>query len=88
LLPAVEHFFTDWYSARVGIEGSLSLLNDSAKPGYGVLGGMTFRIVKWHCDIDINLTYRMRPSRVVEELLYPDFITMAGVSFSDIFRSR
>jgi TolB-like protein len=88
LLPAVEHFFSDWFSARLGLEGSLAFLNESKKAGYGVLGGMTFRIIRWHCDIDMNMTYRMRPSRVVEELLYPDFITLVGVSFSDVFRSR
>ena len=70
------------------MEGSLAFLGDSKKMGYGLLGGMTFRIVPWHCDIDLNLTYRLRPSRVVEELLYPDFITLIGVSFSDVFRSR
>lgn len=88
VLPAVEHFFSDWFAARLGLEGSFALLNDSAQWGYGVLGGMTFRIVKWHCDLDLNLTYRRRPSRVVEELLYPDFIAAIGLSFSDLFRSR
>jgi TolB-like protein len=88
LLPAFERFFSDRFSARVGLEGSLAFLGDSAKTGYGLLGGMTFRIVRWHCDLDVNLTYRMRPSRVVENLLYPDFITLVGVSFSDPGRSR
>ena len=88
LLPAIEHFFSPGFSARLGVEGSLAFLGDSKKMGYGLLGGMTFRIVPWHCDIDLNLTYRLRPSRVVEELLYPDFITLIGVSFSDVFRSR
>jgi hypothetical protein len=49
---------------------------------------MTFWIVKWHCDPDLNLTYRMRPSRVVEELLHPDIIASPGLSYSDVFRSR
>ncbi|MBN1835589.1 MAG: hypothetical protein JW820_07045 [Spirochaetales bacterium] len=88
LLPAVEHFFADWFAGRLGLEGSFAQLDESSKWGYGVLGGVTFRIVPWHCDLDMNLTYRMRPSRVVEELLYPDFIASFAVSFSDVFRSR
>jgi len=88
ILPALEHFFVDWFSARLGIEGSFALLNDSPKLGYGFLAGATFRIVKWHCDIDFNLTYRKRPSRVVEELLYPDFIVLLSLSWNDVFISR
>ncbi|MBN1838338.1 MAG: hypothetical protein JW820_20935, partial [Spirochaetales bacterium] len=78
LLPAVEHFFSDWFAGRLGLEGSFARLNESTKLGYGVLGGLTFRILKWHCDL--NLTCRMRPSRVVEELQYPDFIASFGWS--------
>ncbi len=88
ILPAIEHFFTDWFASRLGIEGSLAVLNDSIMLGYGILGGITFRIVEWHCDLDMNLTYRMRPSRVAEELLYPDFICLLSVSFNDVFCSR
>jgi len=88
LLPAIEHFFTGWFAARAGLEGSLAVLNESTRWGYGLLAGTTFRILRWHCDLDLNLTYRMRPSRVVEELLYPDFITSVSLSFSDVFLSR
>jgi len=86
ILPAIEHFFADWFSLRVGIEGSYALLNESHNLGFGILSGITFR--SGNFDIDINISYRLRPSRMVEELLYPDFNVLIILSWNDVFISR
>jgi len=39
-------------------------------------------------ELDMNLTYRMRPSRVVEGLLYPDFLYLINMTWNDRFLSR
>jgi hypothetical protein len=88
LLPAVEHFLAKWVSLRGGLEGSASLLNDSLMFGYGLLGGVTFRGIKRGFEVDLNITYRMRPSRAVEELLYPDFLLLLNLAWNDVFVSR
>jgi hypothetical protein len=88
ILPAVEHFFFDWFSLRAGIEGLFSQLNDSSLLGYGVMGGVTFRIIPWGLDIDFNVSYRLRPSRVIEEFLYPDLLGLISISLNDLFISR
>jgi TolB-like protein len=88
LLPAVEHFLAKWISLRSGLEGSLSLLNDSLMFGYGLLGGVTFRNIKRGFEMDLNVTYRMRPSRAVEELLYPDLVVLLNLTWNDLFVSR
>jgi TolB-like protein len=88
LLPALEHFVAKWVSLRGGIEGSVSLLNDSFNFGYGLLGGVTFRNISRGFEIDLNITYRMRPSRAVEELLYPDFLFLFNLSWNEVFLSR
>ncbi len=88
LLPLVEHYLFEWWSVRVGVEGSVTKLAGSIKLGYGVLGGLTFRILKAGIDIDFNLTHRKRPSRVVEGYMYPDYIFMLNISKQGIALSR
>ncbi len=88
ILPAAEHFFSDSFSLRAGIEGSFAQLNDSSQFGYGALGGVTFRIIPWGMDIDFNISYRLRPSRMKEEFLYTDILTLLTVSFNDVWISR
>jgi len=88
LLPLVEHYLFEWWSVRAGVEGSVTRLAGSAKLGYGVLGGLTFRILKAGIDIDFNLTHRKRPSRVVEGYMYPDYLFMLNISKNGIALSR
>jgi len=88
LLPAVEHYFVNWFSARIGPEGALVLLNESLDFGYGVLGGVTFRILKWKLNIDLNVTYRKKPSRVVEGMMRDDVYVSLIFNLNDVFLSR
>jgi len=88
LLPMVEHYLFEWWSVRAGVEGSVTRLAGSAEMGYGVLGGLTFRILKAGIDIDFNLTHRKRPSRVVEGYMYPEYLFMLNISKKGIALSR
>jgi hypothetical protein len=88
IIPAFEHYLADWFSFRIGAEGAFALLNDSCQFGYGIMGGLTFRIIGLGMDIDINVTYRVRPSRVVEEVMYPEIIGLINFSFNNLFISR
>ena len=88
LLPAVEHYFLNWLSLRIGVEGSYILLNDSHNFGFGVLVGVTFRVIKWGLDIDINTTYRRKPSRVVEGMMWNDIFLGFNFNLNDVFISR
>ena len=88
VLPAVEHFFSDAFSLRAGIEGSFAQMNDSSLFGYGAMGGLTFRFIPWGMDIDFNISYRLRPSRMKEEFLYKDFLILLSFSLNDLWISR
>ena len=66
LMPAVEHWFQKWISARLGIEGALMEIEGSLDWGIGGTAGVSFRVLKWGLDIDANVTVRARPSRIVE----------------------
>jgi hypothetical protein len=50
-MPAVERFVAPWLSLRAGAEGSLA--------------GLSFRFVKAGMDLDLNFTWRQRPSSVM-----------------------
>ena len=88
LLPAVEHFPVDWLSVRAGVEGSYSVLGSSGHNGLGAMGGLTFRFAKIGLDIDLNFTYRKRPSRVIGDVMYDDYIILLAGTLSDKFLSR
>ena len=86
LLPVTEHYFTPWFSLRGGIEGVLSISEGKSTPGYGLVGGLTFHIPHWDLDFDANISYRQRPSRIDNTLLYTEMpvsfsLTKEGVFF-------
>jgi len=66
LMPAVEHWFEKWISARLGIGGAIIEIEGSLDWGIGGTAGLSFRVLKWGLDIDANVTVRARPSRIVE----------------------
>ncbi len=88
LMPAVERFLAPWISLRAGLEGSVALLNDSVQAGYGALAGITFRNVRSGFDADLNLTWRKRPSRVVEGLLYTDLMALINLTWNGVRLAR
>ncbi len=88
LLPAMEHFLSEKLSFRGGVEGSVSMLNVSTGCGYGLLAGITSRNSTKGFDLDLNFTFRMRPSRAVENLLYPDFLFLLNLTWNDVYISR
>ncbi|MBE3064469.1 MAG: hypothetical protein IMZ69_05570 [Spirochaetes bacterium] len=88
LMPAVEHFFAPWVSVRAGLEGSMSLLNETFQMGFGALTGITFRSLRRGFDVDLNLTWRQRPSRVVEGVLYTDLMALINLTWNGIGMRR
>ncbi len=52
------------------------------------MGGITFRVKNWGLDIDLNFTYRKRPSRVIEGVMFDDYINLLSGTLSDVFISR
>jgi len=64
------------------------VLGDTAQLGYGGMLGGTLHNPNTGFELDMNLTYRMRPSRVVEGLLYPDFLYLINMTWNDRFLSR
>jgi curli biogenesis system outer membrane secretion channel CsgG len=88
VIPAVEHFFQNWLSLRLGAELAYARLNTTDNFGYGAAGGLTFRIIDLGMDIDLNASYRLRPSRVVEGIMYPEGVVTLSISWNDAFISR
>jgi TolB-like protein len=88
ILPVIENYFATWLSLRAGFELSYTIFGDSGGVGYGAVGGITIRVVEWKLDIDLNATYRMRPSRVVEGMMYSDILLLLNLNLNDRFLSR
>jgi TolB-like protein len=84
-MPAAEYFIADWMSVRAGAEGS-ALFSDGTKFGLGGMGGLTFRIIPWGLDLDLNVSYRMRPSSAVPGYLYPDFLLLMNANWNGVFK--
>jgi hypothetical protein len=87
LIPAVEQFFSDWFSVRCAFEGSLVALDNSLRFGYGALGGFTFRIIDWGFDFDVNVTYRMKPFRIADGMI-EELLLLMNFTLSDVFITR
>jgi hypothetical protein len=88
IIPAIEHFFLDWLSFRLGAELAYARLNTTDNFEYGAMGGLTFRIIDWGMDVDLNASYRLRPSRVVEGTMYPEWVITLSISWNGAFVSR
>jgi TolB-like protein len=88
LLFGGEQFFTEWFSFRGGLEGSFMLLDNVQSLGYGGVVATTIRIIPWGLDIDVNLSYRFRPSYVIAGLMYADFGMLTTISLNNKFISR
>jgi TolB-like protein len=83
VMPCFEQWFNDAFSLRLGAEGSLVALDGGSRYGYGGTAGLTVRTGRW--DIDGNFTYRLRPSRVLNDTIVHEaviFVTFTknGVS--------
>jgi TolB-like protein len=90
ILPAAEHFFSEASSLRAGLEGAMLVQGETGamSTGFGILGGFTWRFLKQGIDIDLNLTYRKQPSRMIENLLYPQTLVSLNVTFNDLLFRR
>ncbi|MBN8217204.1 MAG: hypothetical protein J0L75_11230 [Spirochaetes bacterium] len=85
LLPALEHWFTDWLSLRVGVEGALFKLG-STRFGYGGVGGLSLRLFKGFLELDANYTYRYRVAHTLDNAVYPESVLFFTLSGNGIFK--
>jgi len=87
VLPAVEHYFWKRLSLRAGAELSAAHFEEEGENqvGFGALGGLTLLFPGTGWSLDLNMTYRERPSRVVIGELYPSFLWSLSVSREGIF---
>jgi TolB-like protein len=88
ILPSLEHYINEKTSFRVGIEGSYALLDGTPTLGFGALLGISWRKIEPSFETDLNLSYRLRPSRVVESLMIPQLAVMMNFCWNDRFGSR
>lgn len=89
-MPAVEQWFFDLFSLRAGLELGVAF-GKSQTYSIGGLAGTTLRLKPFGqpLDIDLNYTYRNRPSRLLEEVLVPEQIVFFTLSYSGIlFREK
>jgi len=85
LLPAVELFLSDAFSLRLGVEASGALVGGVFSLGYGGVAGTTLRSLSRGLDLDLNVSYRLRPSRFVAGLQYPEFVILAIFGKNSLF---
>lgn len=83
IMPVVEHWFTNFFSLRAGIEGTLINLDGTALAGYGGTAGVTVKL--WGINLDLNYTFRMKPSRNLEETIVPEGVVFVTISKSGLF---
>jgi TolB-like protein len=88
LLPVVEHYLRDRWSVRGGVEGSLMRLGDTKTLGYGLVGGTSLIFSRWDLELDISLSYRKRPSRVIEGKQYSTIPMTIILSKTGLFFDR
>ncbi len=86
LVPAVEHFFADWCSARLGAELIYSRLYDTDRFGYGGTAGITLVLGK--VDLDLSFSLRSKPSRVMAGYSFPEGIITIGVNLNGLLVSQ
>lgn len=88
LVPAFEHWPLEWLSVRVGVEGAAMKLTEEINWGLGGMGGFTIRLSRWRVDIDGNVTYRRRPSRVLDGEFLDEIVAFITVSKNRLFIER
>jgi TolB-like protein len=93
LIPAVEHWVLPWAAVRLALEGNFTYLTGTSEvatisPGLGASGGFTLRVRPWGLDVDLNLIYRQRPSKVVPGVFIGEFFPVIGISRQSNFVRR
>jgi TolB-like protein len=84
LMPCAEQWFFGKFSVRAGVEGTLIVRDSDTKLGWGGTGGITIRL--WQFDLDINYTYRQRPSYSMEEIIVPESVTFITLTANGLLK--
>ena len=83
ILPVFEHWITPSFSLRGGPVISTDLENT----GFGAVLGSTLTINRTK-ELDIGVTYRQRPSRIIRAELIPELVISVGYSMSGLWMER
>lgn len=79
LIPMAEIWPWKFLSFRAGYEYSHLFRADKFTINHGVVGGLTFKI--WKFEININLTYRQKPSKLLPGVAVDNMKVLIGVEF-------
>ena len=88
ILPAVEHWLGNDFGVRIGVEGSLSVLEGETGVGAGAIGGVTIRFGRDLWAFDLNGSYRRRPSRMFPGQIVTEWLGSASLTRNRVFVSR
>lgn len=82
LMPCVEQWFFDLFSIRFGAEGAVIFKNRVLNYGWGGTAGVTLKI--WKFALDVNYTFRQRPSRSLAAITIPESVFFVTLSAKDL----
>jgi len=88
IAPSLEAWLFEWLAIRASVEGDFTLMGSATSLGLGGTGGLTLRIRPWNLDIDLNMTYRQRPSRTVEGQTLNELVPFVIIRKTNSFITR
>ncbi|MEK6793752.1 MAG: CsgG/HfaB family protein [Spirochaetota bacterium] len=94
-IPAAEQWLFDTgffaLSLRAGCEAVFAKMGANPQFGIGAIAGITPRFKffdRTTLDLDVNYTYRWRPSRIMPQNLLPEHVVYLMLSLSGLFVDR
>lgn len=83
IIPVIEHWITPTFSLR----GGPVISSDGKNAGFGAVLGSTLSFNKTK-ELDIGITYRQRPSRIIRSELIPELVVSVSYSISGLWKER
>jgi hypothetical protein len=85
IMPCVERWFSDLFSLRAGFEGTVINRDGDPSFGWGATAGATVKL--WRFDLDLNYTYRRRPSYSMEDIVVPEGVLFITVTMNGLAKN-
>lgn len=85
IMPCMERWFSDRFSLRAGCEGTVIYRDGDPSIGWGATAGATVKL--WRLDLDLNYTYRRRPSYSMEDIVVPEGVFFITVTMNGIAKN-
>ncbi|MBI4656885.1 MAG: hypothetical protein HY746_09105 [Elusimicrobia bacterium] len=86
LIPALEHWFSNSFSGRAGME--LKHMRMVGENLFGLGGILGFTARRGDVDLDLNWEYRVRPSYFLPFKKYDEFLVSVSISYKNLFFGR